>query len=117
VRLLLLRTVAVVSATLVLSVVAAVTLPGLTWEAAAWLLPALGLTLASLALSTYVAHTTAFGAVAALWIALTIAGAAKPGDALELFDGAGQVAFVAIIAAAAIVLVQRREELDGWSAR
>jgi hypothetical protein len=117
VRLLLLRTVAVVGATLVLTAVGAVTLPGLTWTAAAWLLPALGLTLASLALSTYVAHTTAFGTVAGLWLAATIAGAVKPGDALAVFDGVAQLAFAGVIAAAAVVLVQRREALDGWSAR
>src|SRR6188472_1866165 len=39
VRLLLLRTVAVVGATLVLTVIGALALPGLTWTAAAWLLP------------------------------------------------------------------------------
>jgi hypothetical protein len=117
VRLLLLRTVAVVSATLVLTVVAAIALPGLTWTAAAWLVPALGLTLASLALATSMAHTTAFGTVAGVWLAVTIASAVKPGDALAAFDGVAQLVFAGVIAAAAVVLVQRREALDGWSAR
>jgi hypothetical protein len=117
VRLLLLRTVAVVSATLVLTVVAAIALPGLSWTAAAWLLPALGLTLTSLALSTYIPHTTAFGTVAGLWLAATIASAARPDDALAVFDGAAQLGFAAVIAAAGLVLLQRRETLDGWSAR
>jgi hypothetical protein len=117
VRLLLLRTVAVVAVTLVLTVIAAAALPHLSWTAAAWLLPALGLTLASLALSTYVPHTTAFGAVTGLWLAVTIASAARPGDALAAFDGAAQLGFAAVIAAAAVVLVQRGQALDGWSAR
>jgi hypothetical protein len=117
VRLLLLRTVAVVSATLVLTAIAAVTLPGLGWTAAAWLVPALGLTLASLALATYLAPPTAFGLVAGVWVAAVIASAAKPGDALVAFDGAVQLAFALISAAAALVLVQRRQALDGWWAR
>jgi hypothetical protein len=111
VRLLLLRTVAVVGATLVLTVIAAFALPGLTWTAAAWLLPALGLTLASLALATYVSHTTAFGVVSVAWLAATVAATIRPEDALHAFDGAAQLAFAAVIAAGALVLVQRREEL------
>lgn len=117
VHVLLLRTVAVVGATVALTAVAAVALPGLGWEAAAWLLPALGLTLASLALATYVAHTTAFAAVAGLWLAAMIATAVRPGDALAAFDGVAQPAFAALVAGAALVLARRREALDGWSAR
>jgi hypothetical protein len=117
VRLLLLRTVAVVGATLVLTAIAAATLPGLGWTAVAWLLPALGLTIASLALATYVAPPTAFGVVAGVWLAVVIASAAEPGDALAAFDGAGQLACAAITAAAGLVLTQRREALDGWWSR
>jgi hypothetical protein len=117
VRLLLLRSVAVVTATLAVTAVAAIALPGVGWTAAAWLLPALGLTLASLALSTYVAPATAFGTVTGVWLAAVIAGAAKPDDALAAFDGAVQPVFACIIAAATLVLVRRRESLDGWSTR
>jgi len=117
VRLLLLRTVAVMSATLVLTVVAAVALPGLGWTAVAWLLPALGLTLASLALATYVAPPMAFGIVAGAWLAGTIASAAEVDDALVAFDATAQLAFAVVIAAATLVLLQRREALDGWRAR
>ena len=117
VHLLLLRTVAVVGATLALTVIGALALPGLTWTAAAWLLPALGLTLASLSLSTYVAHTTAFATVSGVWLAATVASAARPEDAVVMFDGLVQVVSLAVIAAGAAVLVRRRESLDGWSAR
>jgi hypothetical protein len=116
VRVLLLRTVAVVAATLVLTSAGALALPGLHWTAVAWLLPALALTLSSLMLATYVAPATAFGMVAGLWLAGTIAGAARPGAALTLFEGGAQLAFVALLALAAAVLVHRRERLDGWSA-
>lgn len=117
VRLLLLRTVAVLGTTLVLTAAGALALPGLGWTAVAWLLPALGLTLASLALSTYIAHTTAFATVTGIWIAATIAGAVRPGDALAAFDGTVQLVFVAVVAVGAVVLVRRRDALDGWSAR
>jgi hypothetical protein len=116
VRLLLLRTVAVVVATLVVTAVGALALPGLSWTAAAWLLPALGLTCASLALATYVSHTAAFGTVAGVWIGATIAAAVRPDDALAAFDGVSQLCFVAVLAVASAVLVRRRETLDGWSA-
>jgi hypothetical protein len=117
VHVLLLRTVAVVGATCALTAVAAAALPAIGWEAAAWLLPALGLTLGSLALATYVAHTTAFATVAGLWLAAAIATAVRPGDALAVFDGVAQLVFAAVIAGAALVLTRRREALDGWSAR
>jgi hypothetical protein len=117
VRLLLLRTIAVLAATLVLAALGALALPGLSWTAAAWLLPALALTLASLSLATYVAHTTAFATVSAVWIAATIAAAVRPADALAAFDGSAQIVFALIVAACALVLVHRYEALDGWSAR
>jgi hypothetical protein len=116
-RLLLLRTVAVLSLTLSLTVICSLALPGVGWEAAAWLLPALGLTLASLALATYIPHTVAFGAVTGLWLAATVAAAVRPGDALAVFDGTAQLVCVGVIAAGALVLTLRREALDGWSAR
>lgn len=117
VRLLLLRTAAVVGATVVLTAVGAVALPGLAWTAVAWLLPALGLTLASLALATYLPHTTAFATVSGIWLAATIAGAIRPADALAAFDGTAQVGFAAVVAVGLVVLMRRREALDGWSAR
>jgi hypothetical protein len=116
VRLLLLRTVAVVATTFVVTAVGALALPGLSWTAAAWLLPSLALTLSSLALATYVSHLMAFGTVAGLWVAGAIAGAARPEDALAAFDGTAQLAFPALLALAAAVLVRRGARLDGWSA-
>src|SRR2546426_6204147 len=43
---------AVLASTSVLAGVAALSMPGLDWSAAAWVLPSLGLTLATLALAT-----------------------------------------------------------------
>jgi len=67
--------------------------------------------LASLALATYLPHTTAFGAVSASWLAATVVATIQPEDALRAFDGVAQFAFAAVIAAGALVLTRRREEL------
>jgi hypothetical protein len=117
VRLLLLRTVAVLGATLVLTALGALALPSLGWTAAAWLVPALALTLASLALATYLPHTTAFATVTIAWVAATIAATVRPADALAAFDGTAQLVCVLVMAACALVLARRYEALDGWSAR
>jgi predicted anti-sigma-YlaC factor YlaD len=66
VRLLLLRTVAVLAFSLAVLGAAGVAVPGLT--GAEWLLPALGLSAATLALSTRATPAVAAGAVAFCWI-------------------------------------------------
>lgn len=112
VRLVLLRTVAVVATTGAITAVAALALPSVGWSAAAWLLPALGLTLASLALATWIAPLTAFAVVTGLWIAGLIVRAAGPGDVLAVFGAGVQVASLAVMVAATLVLVLRREHLE-----
>ena len=112
VRLLLLRTAAVLPVTIALAGLAALALPGVGWTAAAWLLPSLGLTVVSLALTTYVAPLRAFAAVAFAWLAIVIAGAAGSGDRLAAFDGRAQIAFAVLAAAAVVVLALRRDHLD-----
>jgi hypothetical protein len=116
VRVLLLRTVAVVLATSAVTAVAALALPGLSWTASAWLLPSLALTVSSLALATYLSHLAAFGTVAGLWVAGAILGAARPDDALAVFDAGAQAGFLALSAVATAVLIRRGSRLDGWSA-
>jgi len=71
-RLLLVRGTAVLAVTLVVSGVAALTLPQLDWTASAWLLPSLALTVASLALATFVPPIQAAVAVAWLWVTCLI---------------------------------------------
>jgi hypothetical protein len=112
VRLVLLRTVAVLVTTGVITAAAAMALPGVGWSAAAWLLPALGLTLASLALATWIAPLHAFAAVTALWIVAVGVRAAGPGDVLSAFGAGAQLSSLAVMAAAAAVLVHRRERLE-----
>lgn len=112
VRLLLLRTAAVLPVTLALAGLAALTLPGFGWTAAAWLLPSLGLTAASLALSTWMAPARAFGAVTAAWLAFVIFNAVGSGDRLAAFDAGAQVAFALLAVAAVAVLTLRHDHLD-----
>lgn len=112
VRLLLLRSAAVLPTTIALAGLAALALPGVGWIAAAWLLPSLGLTVMSLALATYIAPTSAFGAVTAAWLAIVVLSAVDSGDRLAAFAGRAQIAFAVLAAGAGIVLARRQDRLD-----
>jgi hypothetical protein len=111
-RLILLRTVAVLVTTVLIAAVAALALPDVGWTAAAWLLPSLALTAASLALATYVAPHVAVGIVALVWLAGAVVAATGGGDRLGAFHAGGQLLLVAIGAVAAAVAITRRERLD-----
>jgi hypothetical protein len=111
-RLLLLRTVAVVVTTLVVVAIAAVALPGVGWTAVAWLLPSLALTLVSLVLATYVTPLLACAAVAGVWLAAVAVAAVGTDDRLAAFGGVAQIVFAVLIAAAAALLLLRHDRLD-----
>ena len=87
-------------------------LPVLDWTAAAWLLPSLGLTLASLALATWLTPEAAAGVVTAVWIAVVAASAGAADDRLAAFHAAGQVGCLVAVAVSALVLVRRRAALE-----
>jgi hypothetical protein len=116
-ELLLIRTLAIVAATTVLTSVAAVPLP-FGWQAGAWLLPALGLTALTLALSTWMpTHWAGVG----LGLAWLTAGVASwqfnrlDADVLARFAAlrpGGQLLFAALAVAGAVLLLVRREALD-----
>jgi len=112
VRLLLLRTAAVLPTTIALAGLAALALPGVGWSAAAWLLPSLALTVTSLALATYIAPSRAFGAVTTAWLAIVVLSAMDSGNRLAAFEAGAQVAFVVLAACAAVVLTLRQDQLD-----
>jgi hypothetical protein len=106
-RLLLLRAVVVLLTTTLLAGAAALVVPGLGWAAAAWLLPALGLTLATLALATAVPPPLSAGSVAMAWVVL-VAGAERfsPSD-LAAFRSVAQVLYLVVAIGAALVLALR----------
>ncbi|WP_214322696.1 zf-HC2 domain-containing protein [Nonomuraea sediminis] len=101
-RVLLLRAVAVLVTAIVLAGVAALLLPGpLGLSAAAWLLPALALTAATLALSTRFAPMISAAALTVAWLGGVLLFARLTGDALTPFSPAAQ----ALYGAAALILV------------
>ena len=112
VRLLLVRAAAVLVVTIALAALAALALPGFGWSAAAWLLPSLGLTIASLALATYVAPLTAFGAVSVTWLAVVLLTAFSSDDRLAPFGAGAQAAFVVLACCAAVVVALRHDHLE-----
>jgi hypothetical protein len=70
-RLLLIRTAAVLAVTVPIVAVAGLALPGSNWLATAWLLPTAGLTCAALALTARVTPVVAVGIVATAWVVVT----------------------------------------------
>lgn len=117
-ELLLARVLAIVTATSVLSLIAAVPLPHSGWTVAGWLLPALGLSAASLALSTWVPAHWAAAALGSAWVALALVSwrvnrfDVDDVDRFVALRPLGQVLFAAMAVAGALVLVLRRETLE-----
>lgn len=116
--LLLARAVAIVATTIILSAVAAIPLPHHGWAAATWLLPALGLSAVSLALSTWVPTQWAAAGLGAAWV-----GAAVVSWRVNRFDAdvagrfaalrpSGQVLWAVAAAGGALVLALRRETIE-----
>jgi hypothetical protein len=107
-RLLLLRSVAVVGSTVVLTSVGSLALLGHGWTAVAWLLPALALTLTTLALSARLAPVWAAAGVLTGWVALVLAARQGSDTDLSAFGALGQVIALAVVALAAAALVHER---------
>ncbi len=111
-RLVLLRSAAVLVVAGIVVGAAAVALPGADWTAAAWILPALGLTLASLALSTFMPTHWAAGAVTLLWFATMILTETVSTERFTAFRGPGQGAFFALAVGSSGLIAWRRERLE-----
>jgi hypothetical protein len=111
-RLLLLRAAAVFVVTVLLAGCAALALPAPAWTAVAWLLPALGLTLASLALATAVRPHHAALVVGTAWVAAVFVSAQQASDWRAPFGPAGQAACATVVLAAAAVVTFRHQTLD-----
>jgi Putative zinc-finger len=116
-RLMLIRATAVLATSTSITAVAALALPGMDAIAAAWLLPALGLTVATLALGTWIRPTIAAVCVALGWVLVAASAAASTQDRLAAFRPGGQVACLAVVAASAAVLAHRRTTDEGRIAR
>jgi hypothetical protein len=111
VRLLALRTACVVTGTLVPAVVAGVLLPGGAYLAVVWLLPALALTVGTVALSTRIAPHLAAAGLAVAWLVVSLRALAPRRDPLLTTHAPVLVACLLVVAAAATVLVHHRRDL------
>jgi hypothetical protein len=106
-RLLLIRTAAVLAVTVPIVTATGLALPGSNWLAAAWLLPTAGLTCVALALTARMAPVVAAAVVATAWVLLT-APAAVAGH-LDLAFGIGaQIFWLAMAIGAGLCLVATR---------
>jgi hypothetical protein len=117
IRLVLVRTLAVVVAAALVTALGVVLGPGTGWLRVAWLLPALATTAAALALGTRLAMHTAAGVVASVWLAVVVVVAQMADDATAPFGTVGQFVAAAVLLAAGAVLVHDRRRLDRWAPR
>lgn len=115
-RLLLLRTTAVLASTVTLAGLAALLLPAAPALAAAWLLPALALTTATLAVSARVPMPLAAAGVVALWLGVVLATVRASGSAYAAFGLGGQLACLAA-AALSVALLSGRHRRSAFDLR
>jgi hypothetical protein len=117
VRLVLVRSIAVLATTIVLGFTAALALPVLSLTVAAWLMPALSLTCAVLAIATWWDPQRAAAVVATGWVVGVLAAARESTDPLAAFSATGQYAVTALGLAALAVFVVRHNSVDAWRKR
>jgi hypothetical protein len=110
-RLVLLRTVAVVTCTVAITALGAAGLADNGWRAVAWLLPALALSAATLALSVRTTPTWASAAVGTAWLCVVLASQRSSADAL-VFGAPGQLAALLLLAGAVLALLRLRSRFS-----
>jgi len=112
-RLVLVRATTVLLTSLVLGGgVSLLMLPRHDLMVAAWLLPALALSLLCLALMTVLESRTAAAIVSGAWLVLVVAVGANASDQLALFRGAGQLVFAGLALVGGAALYLRRRAFD-----
>ena len=111
-RLVLLRSSAVVACSIGAAGIATLLLRDKTWMSIAWLIPSLALPAGCLALSTYVAPRRAAVLVGLLWLLPLNVINRNVTDELVVFRQWGQLALVVLAAAAAVTVSVRREAFD-----
>lgn len=118
-RLLLVRTLAVLSVAVAGAGLAAPVLPGAGAAAVAWLLPTLALTAACLALSTRVPVPVAAGLAGAGWAIGVLVATVSTGDRLVAFGGIPQIGYAMATVLCAGIVASRWRSLDrggaGWT--
>jgi hypothetical protein len=109
-RLLLLRTGAVLATSLPLVLTAALLLPGLSWTAVSWLLPALAATAVLLAASTWTRPTVAAVVLGVSW-ATAVAAASRARDPAAVLTPALLLTYAVLTVVAVLVLCLRIHHL------
>lgn len=107
-RLLLVRSVAVVGSTLVLTAAGGVLLAGAGWQAAGWLLPALALSVLTLVLSARVAPVWAATGLLGAWVTTVFAAWRGTDSPVAAFGPAGQAVAAAVVVTGVLVLYGQR---------
>jgi hypothetical protein len=108
-RLVLLRTIAVLAFALPAVLLSGLVIPG--QAAFAWLLPAAGFVAVVLAASTWVSPLRAAIAVSCAWLAVVWLLAARAGSPDGLLRARGQAAFLVLAAASLVIFLLRRRRL------
>ncbi|MFM9693388.1 cupin domain-containing protein [Streptomyces europaeiscabiei] len=111
-RLLMVRTVAVLSTTTLLSGLASLALPSFGLAALGWLLPALALTATGVALTARLGPVLAPALVGAGWTALVVLSRLLASGTPLPFTAEGQGAAAAVAAVATLLLVAARDRFD-----
>lgn len=109
-RLLLIRSSTVTGVALLMAAIADLTTPSGSL-AAAWLVPALALVIATLALGTWFALRLAAAATSMVWLAM-IGVMTMAGDVLLAFGAIGQAGHVVVLLLAILVLAKRSRAFD-----
>jgi len=111
-RLLLIRAVAVMVSTLALVVAAGLLLPGAQWLALGWLLPALALSVLTLAAAPRIQPSQSAAVLTAVWLLVALP-ALRPGsDPMLATHAAVQVVSLLALTAGAVVLLRRQRTLS-----
>ena len=108
-RLILLRTIAVLALALPAVLLFGLVVPGET--AFGWLLPAVGFVAVVLAASTWVSPLRAAIAVSSAWLALVSLLATRPGSPDAIIQGRAQTGFLVLAAASFMIFILRRRQL------
>ncbi len=111
-RLVLTRAAAVLAFSTFWLTIAAILAPGRQPMAFAWLLPALGLTSATVALMSAIRPRLAAGITAATWVVGVVSVQNTATDPLAAFGPVGQLVMVAVTALGLAVAVARRHHFD-----
>jgi hypothetical protein len=110
IRLLLLRTGAVVATCVPLTIVASVPIEGPWWVSVVWLLPALAFVLATLAAATFAPPVYAAAIIAVAWVGATLPALIRQ-EPLAMFDATALVTYAAIAVVATAVFTSRIKHL------